>query len=71
MHAFKNSSFAGFGKLFKLSRLKEINLSFNLFNNNILTNFSGFSNLKSLYLKGNQLKGSIHIKGRTNITLKQ
>ncbi|XP_012473509.1 receptor-like protein 15 isoform X3 [Gossypium raimondii] len=45
-----------------LTNLEEFNLDQNSFTNNLLTQLSGFSNLKSLSIQNNQLKGSINIK---------
>ncbi|KAA3480139.1 LRR receptor-like serine/threonine-protein kinase GSO2 isoform X2 [Gossypium australe] len=45
-----------------LINLEEIDLSDNLFNNSILAELSGFSNLKSLYIRWNELNGSINAK---------
>ncbi|KAL1085461.1 hypothetical protein V6Z11_D08G052300 [Gossypium hirsutum] len=45
-----------------LTNLEELNLDQNSFTNNLLTQLSGFSNLKSLSIRNNQLKGSINIK---------
>ncbi|XVE63558.1 hypothetical protein DITRI_Ditri07aG0030000 [Diplodiscus trichospermus] len=46
----------------KLINLEELDLSCNLFNNSILAQLNGLSNLKSLNLGSNQLKGSINHK---------
>ncbi|TYI06600.1 hypothetical protein ES332_A10G169500v1 [Gossypium tomentosum] len=46
----------------KLISLEEIDLSSNLFNNNIFAELSGFLNLKSLNIRWNQLNGSIDVK---------
>ncbi|KAA3471888.1 LRR receptor-like serine/threonine-protein kinase GSO2 isoform X3 [Gossypium australe] len=45
-----------------LTNLKELNLDSNSFTNSLLAQLSGFSNLKSLTIGNNQLKGSINIK---------
>ncbi|KAK8282861.1 hypothetical protein V6Z12_D08G055200 [Gossypium hirsutum] len=45
-----------------LTNLEELNLDFNSFTNSLLAQLSGFSNLKSLNIRNNQLKGSINIK---------
>ncbi|XVF34477.1 hypothetical protein REPUB_Repub18cG0062000 [Reevesia pubescens] len=55
-------SFQDSERQLKLINLEELDLSFNLFNNTILTLLSGLWNLKTLNLGGNQLKGSINIK---------
>ena len=60
-----NQFSAGKRRQLKLINLEVLDLSNNHFNNSILANLSGFSNLKSLYLSGNQLKESIDIKGKT------
>ncbi|XWS27571.1 hypothetical protein CRYUN_Cryun26dG0127500 [Craigia yunnanensis] len=49
-------------KQLKLIDLEEFDLSFNLFNNNILTQFNELSNLKSLNVESNHMKGSLNIK---------
>ncbi|XP_017609433.2 receptor like protein 21-like [Gossypium arboreum] len=45
-----------------LTNLEELNLNSNSFTNSLLAQLSGFSNLKSLRIRNNQLKGSINIK---------
>ncbi|TYJ21261.1 hypothetical protein E1A91_A08G053100v1 [Gossypium mustelinum] len=45
-----------------LTNLEELYLDSNSFTNSLLSQLSGFSNLKSLSIYGNQLKGSINIK---------
>ncbi|KAK5810852.1 hypothetical protein PVK06_026169 [Gossypium arboreum] len=45
-----------------LTNLEELNLDYNSFTNSLLAQLSGFSNLKSLTIGNNQLKGSINIK---------
>ncbi|TYH49592.1 hypothetical protein ES332_D10G147700v1 [Gossypium tomentosum] len=52
----------GSGRHLKLISLEEIDLSSNLFNNNIFAELSGFLNLKSLNIRWNQLNGSIDVK---------
>ncbi|MFQ6645477.1 hypothetical protein Gotur_020239 [Gossypium turneri] len=52
----------GSGRQLKLISLEEIDLSSNLFNNNIFAELSGFLNLKSLNIRWNQLNGSIDVK---------
>ncbi|KAH1108502.1 hypothetical protein J1N35_012270 [Gossypium stocksii] len=49
-----------------LTNLEELNLGFNSFTNSSLAQLSGFSNLKSLRIGSNQLKGSINIKKLLN-----
>ncbi|XVF65713.1 hypothetical protein PTKIN_Ptkin09bG0271600 [Pterospermum kingtungense] len=49
----------GNGRQLRLVNLEELDLSYNLFNNSILAELSGFSNLKFLNLRSNQLKESI------------
>ncbi|KAL1155860.1 hypothetical protein V6Z11_A08G052700, partial [Gossypium hirsutum] len=46
-----------------LTNLEELYLDSNSFTNSLLAQLSGFSNLKSLNIRNNQLKGSINIKG--------
>ncbi|KAK8703686.1 hypothetical protein V6N13_047335 [Hibiscus sabdariffa] len=48
-------------KLQHLSRLEELNLDGNLLNNSVFASLNGFSNLKSLHISGNQLKGSLDL----------
>ncbi|KAK8339707.1 hypothetical protein V6Z12_A08G052600 [Gossypium hirsutum] len=45
-----------------LTNLEELYLDSNSFTNSLLAQLSGFSNLKSLNIRNNQLKGSINIK---------
>ncbi|KAA3471889.1 leucine-rich repeat receptor protein kinase MSP1-like isoform X3 [Gossypium australe] len=45
-----------------LTNLEELNLDNNSFKNNLLAQLNGFSNLKSLRIQKNKLKGSINIK---------
>ncbi|XP_022722119.1 LRR receptor-like serine/threonine-protein kinase GSO1 [Durio zibethinus] len=52
----------GNGRQLRLINLQVLDLSDNPFNNSILADLSGFSNLKSLNLRQNQLNGSIDIK---------
>ncbi|XVE80902.1 hypothetical protein DITRI_Ditri15bG0018500 [Diplodiscus trichospermus] len=56
------TEFTGNGRSLRLINLEVLDLSSNLFNNSILAELSAFSNLKSLYIWRNQLKGSIDIK---------
>ncbi|MFQ6645478.1 hypothetical protein Gotur_020236 [Gossypium turneri] len=51
--------YAGSGRLINL---QELDLSYNLFDNNILAELGGCLNLKSLNLRGNRLIGSIDVK---------
>ncbi|XVE80981.1 hypothetical protein DITRI_Ditri15bG0025500 [Diplodiscus trichospermus] len=53
----------GSGRQLRLINLETLDLSDNFLNNGILADLSGLSNLKSLKLRGNQLNGSIVIKG--------
>ncbi|KAK6233646.1 hypothetical protein QUC31_006052 [Theobroma cacao] len=55
-------SFEDSGRQLELTHLEELDLSGNLFNNNIFASLSGLSNLKSLYISSNQLKGSIDME---------
>ncbi|KAJ9131206.1 hypothetical protein P3X46_035291, partial [Hevea brasiliensis] len=52
----------GFERLSVLDNLELLDLSFNHFNNNILSSLSGLSSLKFLYLNYNRLKGIINIE---------
>ncbi|KAB2009000.1 hypothetical protein ES319_D10G138000v1 [Gossypium barbadense] len=52
----------GNGRQLNLINLEEIDLSDNMFNNSILAELSGFSNLKSLDIRWNKLNGSIDAK---------
>ena len=47
-----------------LRNLEELGLSYNKFNESILSSFSGFSTLKSLYLSGNRFTGSTGLNGK-------
>ncbi|KAK6267558.1 hypothetical protein QUC31_011718 [Theobroma cacao] len=55
-------SFQDNGRQLKLTHLEELDLSDNLFNNSIFASLKGFSNLKSLRINYNKLKGSIDMK---------
>ncbi|KAK6263576.1 hypothetical protein SCA6_019010 [Theobroma cacao] len=56
-------SFQDNGRQLKLTHLEELDLSGNLFNNSIFASLKGLSNLKSLRINYNKLKGSIDMKG--------
>ncbi|PPD90795.1 hypothetical protein GOBAR_DD12262 [Gossypium barbadense] len=51
-----------------LSNFEELYLDSNSFTNSLLAQLNGFSNLKSLSIRGNQLNGSINIKVLNNLT---
>ncbi|KAK8550169.1 hypothetical protein V6N12_038896 [Hibiscus sabdariffa] len=53
--------------LARLNKLEVLGLSYNLFNNSIFSSLGAFSKLKSLYLTGNKLKGTIHMKDFCNL----
>ncbi|KAG6739930.1 hypothetical protein POTOM_057551 [Populus tomentosa] len=53
---------AGFERLSRLAKLESLSLSFNNFDNSILSSFKELSSLKYLYLNNNQLEGSIDTK---------
>ncbi|KAK9029625.1 hypothetical protein V6N11_026733 [Hibiscus sabdariffa] len=55
-------SFEDNERVLKLMNLEQLDLGYNIFNNSILRVISGLSNLKSLKIGFNQLKGSINIK---------
>ncbi|KAK8571686.1 hypothetical protein V6N12_027761 [Hibiscus sabdariffa] len=50
------------GRKLKLTHLEELNLDDNLFNNSVFTSLNGCSNLKSLSISNNILKGSLEMK---------
>ncbi|XVE80983.1 hypothetical protein DITRI_Ditri15bG0025700 [Diplodiscus trichospermus] len=52
----------GSGRQLRLISLEVLDLSYNFFNNSILADLNGFSNLKSLDISYNQLNGSLDIK---------
>ncbi|XVF34538.1 hypothetical protein REPUB_Repub18cG0067600 [Reevesia pubescens] len=58
---FQGNSSTEKGQL-RMIKLEVLGLSYNLFNNSIFSSLSILSNLKSLYLGSNKLKGPIHIK---------
>ncbi|KAJ6863436.1 hypothetical protein NC652_040092 [Populus alba x Populus x berolinensis] len=47
----------------RLNKLETLDLSLNNLNNSILSSLKGLSSLKYLYLQGNELQGSINMKG--------
>jgi len=47
----------------RLDKLETLYLDDNNFNNSILSSLTGLSSLKYLHLDGNQLQGSINMKG--------
>ncbi|CAK7338553.1 unnamed protein product [Dovyalis caffra] len=53
-----------FERLSKLNNLEILDLSYNKFNNSILTSLSALSSLKSLDISSNRLKGSINAEGK-------
>ncbi|KAL9339616.1 hypothetical protein Peur_068631 [Populus x canadensis] len=53
----------GFERLSRLAKVEVFSLRFNIFNNSILSFLEGLSSLKHLDLGGNQLQGSINMKG--------
>ncbi|EOY19735.1 Receptor like protein 15, putative [Theobroma cacao] len=61
-------SFQGSGRQLELTHLEELDLSENLFNNSIFASLRGLSNLKSLYISSNQLKGSIDMEDLSAFT---
>ncbi|TYI91966.1 hypothetical protein E1A91_D02G032700v1 [Gossypium mustelinum] len=61
-------SFVDGGRKLELTHLEELNLDFNHFNTSVFASLNKLSNLKSLSISGNQLKGSIDMKGK-NISL--
>ncbi|EOY19731.1 Receptor like protein 15, putative [Theobroma cacao] len=61
-------SFQGSGRQLELTHLEELDLSDNLFNNSIFASLRGLSNLKSLYIRFNQLKGSIDMEDLSAFT---
>ncbi|XP_061951315.1 cuscuta receptor 1-like [Populus nigra] len=47
----------------RLNKLESLDLSYNYFNNSILSSLKGLASLKHLYLDGNRLQGLINMKG--------
>ncbi|EEF28711.1 serine-threonine protein kinase, plant-type, putative [Ricinus communis] len=58
----------GFERLSTLENLEILNLGYNNFNNNILSFFSDFSSLKSLYMNDNKLKGILNVEELNYLT---
>ncbi|XP_038991799.1 receptor-like protein 15 [Hibiscus syriacus] len=52
----------------RLTKLQKLDLSFNHFRDNTFSFLEGLSNLESLVMNGNNLQGSIDIKGLRNLT---
>ncbi|TYI91958.1 hypothetical protein E1A91_D02G031900v1 [Gossypium mustelinum] len=50
------------GRKLELTHLEELNLGYNHFNTSVFASLNKLSNLKSLSISGNQLKGSIDMK---------
>eukprot|EP00257_Ricinus_communis_P028215 XP_025015629.1 receptor-like protein 13 [Ricinus communis] len=61
----------GFERLSTLENLEILNLGYNNFNNNILSFFSDFSSLKSLYMNDNKLKGILNVEVVCNSTTRR
>jgi Leucine-rich repeat (LRR) protein len=55
--------YAGFERLSSLEKLEVLDLSDNRFNSSILSSVSGFTSLKALDLRGNEMEGSLSIQG--------
>ncbi|KAI9393840.1 hypothetical protein POPTR_005G008600v4, partial [Populus trichocarpa] len=65
-----SASFYGFEiKSSHLRKLENLDLSYNMFNDNILSYLGGFSSLKSLNLSGNMLLGSTTVNGSRKLEL--
>ncbi|KDO39550.1 hypothetical protein CISIN_1g029521mg [Citrus sinensis] len=56
----------GLERLSRLNNLKFLHLDFNCFNNNIFSSLGGLSSLRHLSLAGNELDGSVDIKGKVS-----
>uniref|UniRef100_A0A3N7ERB0 Uncharacterized protein n=1 Tax=Populus trichocarpa TaxID=3694 RepID=A0A3N7ERB0_POPTR len=56
-------NFSGFEIIYHLRKLENLDLSYNIFNDNILSHLRGFSYLKSLNLSGDMLLGSTTVYG--------
>ncbi|EEF28156.1 serine-threonine protein kinase, plant-type, putative, partial [Ricinus communis] len=54
--------FYGFERLSTLENLEILDLSINNFNNSVLSSFSNFTSLKSLYIDSNKLKGTLNVE---------
>ncbi|XP_061981770.1 cuscuta receptor 1-like [Populus nigra] len=54
-----------------LGKLENLDLSYNIFNDNILSHLSGLSSLKSLNLSGNMLLGSTAVNGSRKLDFLQ
>lgn len=48
----------------ELTHLEELDLDYNIFNTNVFASLNKLSNLKSLSISGNQLKGPIDMEGK-------
>ncbi|KAH9659744.1 Receptor-like protein 13 [Citrus sinensis] len=58
----------GLERLSRLNNLKFLHLDFNCFNNNIFSSLGGLSSLRHLSLAGNELDGSVDIKGLNSLS---